>query len=175
MGKMTVPQVCISCGNFIGLYPFNFNRAHCEYCGYDGDIFLEFYFHCQQLEEGMNNNVTTSGKLREAAHEKLMYGWMPNLLAILSAIVLGILTNASYDLVKEWVLSKKEKYEKRYGGLFQYEKAVDALLEYLINNEDQIKGFRIIDSEINIRFNEHLSEIRKEIEKISTDEKSNKT
>nr|VFK12730.1 MAG: hypothetical protein BECKLFY1418C_GA0070996_100161 [Candidatus Kentron sp. LFY] len=160
---MIVPQICIKCGDYIGTYPFDANKkVRCEHCNHNGYDFLEFYYYCQDLEDALNDSHF-SVKLIRTAKNELNHGYMPDALAIISALLLGILTNTSYDLIKEWVLSKKGKYKKRY-NLYQYEEAVEVLFEYLIDNENQIKEFEILDQDINIKFQKQLSDIKKEIE-----------
>lgn len=169
MERMTAPLVCIKCGHYINSRPFEFNNACCEHCGYDGGVFLEFYDYCNRLENGLIHNYAVTEKLKDTARTELNHGWAPDLLAIISAMILGILTNASYDLIKEWVLSKRAEYGRRY-HLFEYEKAVEALLVYLIDNAQQIKEFKIGNEEINIKFKSHLASLKNEIESMAKNE-----
>ena len=95
---------------------------------------------------------------------ELNYGWLPHNLAILSIIVLGLLTNSPYEAVYKWVLSKKPNYLRDYGEILDYETHVKILFDYICEVRDKVTSFKMPGEKQSREFHEHLTRLRKSID-----------
>ncbi len=156
-------QVCINCGSWANP---RVDTAVCSHCQFDNEKFAEFFIFCNSLENelGTNRFRNYSSKFYEAKTHELNYGWLPDILAILSAITLGVLTKASDDAVKTWILSKKEGYKKLYIEPFKYEKSAEILFDYIHENHDKVISFRMSDDRLNDEFEKYLQGLRSQMQ-----------
>lgn len=164
----TMCQVCINCGAWTNAHG---ETAICSSCQFDNEQFAEFFVFCNSLENELGK--ASFGKYNSrfyTAHRertpRLNYGWLPDILAVLSAITLGVLTNASDDAVRRWVLSKREEYKQLYIEPFKYETSVDILLDYISENHDKITSFRMSDDRLNGEFQRHLKRLLNQIQSL---------
>ena len=161
------PQICLNCRSWLR------NSAVCHVCQHDNSPFVDFYAFCNDLENQLGQGakafsyaqrIRALKKTREGIWGELQHGWLPDGLAIISALVLGILTNASYDLIKHWVLTKRAEYRQNFSEPFEYEGTIEVLLDFLIENHDQISALKISDNKIDIAFRKHLEDLKTQIE-----------
>jgi hypothetical protein len=158
-------QVCINCGGWI--YPRG-ETAICGNCQFDNEKFAEFFIFCNYLENELGKAYSSRFYAARTQERNfgLNFGWLPDILAIMSAITLGVLTNASDEAVKRWTLSKKEEYKRWYIEPFKYETSVDILFDYISENRDKITSFRIPDDRLNSEFENHLTRLRNQIQSL---------
>lgn len=165
-------QVCINCGSWANP---RVETAVCSHCQFDNEKFAEFFLFCDSLGKGLNiiendylknkiNPREYQERLYAARTHELNYGWLPDVLAILSIITLGVLTNSSDDAIKRWVLSKKEGYKQLYIEPFKYETSVEILFDYISANHDKVISFRMSNDHINGDFERHLHGIKNQIQ-----------
>jgi len=155
------PQICLNCSSWLK------NSTICDVCQHDNSVYAEFYALCNSLEIEMGQGINAFAyerRLRTLSTRELRHGWLPDLLAIISALVLGILTNASYDLIKYWILTKRAEYRQNFSEPFEYEGTIEVLLDFLIENHDQISALKISDNKIDIAFRKHLEDLKTQIE-----------
>lgn len=155
------PQLCLNCRSWLK------NSTICDVCQHDNSLYANFYALCNSLENELGqgaNAFAYERRLRALSTRELRHGWLPDLLAIISALVLGILTNASYDLIKYWVLTKRAEYRQNFSEPFEYEGTIEVLLDFLIENHDQISALKISDNKIDIAFRKHLEDLKTQIE-----------
>jgi len=86
-------QVCINCNAWI--QP-DVKTVICSDCQFDNEKFAEFFLFCDSLENEFGKAAINRYRSRLDASRtttKLNYGWIPYILAILSSIILGVLSN----------------------------------------------------------------------------------
>lgn len=157
------PQVCIRCGAWMRKHGPQDPTA-CDECGHDNSIYLEFYQECSAIEGLLQDDARAYGRLRSAYVSPLAHGWLPDILAVISAFFLGILTNASYDAIKGWILGRRSEYGTKYGSHWEFDRAVEAVLEFMIDNMGKIKQFKFTDNEVSVRFEREAGNLRNRIE-----------
>ncbi|MCB9444015.1 MAG: hypothetical protein H6669_07240 [Ardenticatenaceae bacterium] len=158
------PQICLNCRSWLK------DSTICDVCQHDNSLYADFYALCNSLEDELGQGVnvfTYERKLQALVTRELRHGWLPDLLAIISALVLGILTNASYDLIKHWILTKRAEYKQNFSEPFEYEGTIEVLLDFLIENHDQISALKISDDKIDMAFRKRLEDLKTQIEEQS--------
>ncbi len=153
------PQICVGCANWLR------DSNVCDMCGEQTTAYNDFYRLCLSLEGNLNSSSAYRARFQKNRTIELNHGWTPEILAIISAIVLGVLGNVSHEALKKWVLSKHKQYRATYWETFEYDKSVEILFDFLLDNLDQIKSFRITDDKVDIQFKAKLTDLRKHIEK----------
>lgn len=77
------PQMCIRCGVWIHVLGGT-TTAVCNECHFDNKDFAEFFVFCHLLENELTASYAYQERLYEARNRELNYGWLPDILAILS-------------------------------------------------------------------------------------------
>jgi len=160
------PQVCVSCGawlrNRMGAPPLI-----CGDCGYNNRPFADFYRLCARLDRQLEQAGSPAvAKLQGAWKSPLRYGWLPDLLAMVSAFVLGILTNAAYDVLKQWMMKRKVEFGQKYSPWWvDYDRLVEVVFDYVVDHIQDIKGLQFTEDEVSIQFRRKVEQLRFQIEK----------
>ena len=165
IGSYPFPCICLNCGAW---YDRGTNNG-CPSCGQPPDpnakAFYEWSF---AIEKDFGKQYFTA-KERELFRKSLVgdlelhYGWSDTLLALISAIGLGILSNASYDLIKVWLLSRKDEFLKtRF--VANYDLLVELVIEHLQQHPYIVKEFDFDNEEIRIKFNYSIESLIRDIE-----------
>ncbi len=151
------PCVCLNCGAWYD------RGAHntCPSCGQPLDLANRtFYEWCLAIYRRFEKHHFTTTE-REKFSKALVgdlglhYGWSDTILALISAIGLGILSNASYDIIKVWLLARKEEFLKtRF--VADYDLIVELVVDYLQRHPHIVKEFDFDDEELRIKFNSSI-------------------
>jgi hypothetical protein len=132
VGSYPFPCICLNCGAW-----YERHSLACPSCGQQPDsTATAFYEWCLDIEK--NFRPTNLDQFRKAlvGYEELHYGWSDTVLAFISAIGLGILSNASYDVIKAWLLARKEEFLKtRF--VADYDMLVELVVDYLRRHPTQ--------------------------------------
>ena len=151
VGSYPFPCVCLSCGAW---YTRESNSS-CPNCGqFPTPATRSFYEWCLSIEKDFR---PWDKRLLKAfaGNAELCHGWSDTFLALLSAIGLGILSNASYDIIKAWLLMKKEEFLKNR-FVADYDTLVRLVVDYLDRNPHLIKEFNFNNDELVIKFNQSI-------------------
>ena len=171
------PQICLGCRDWMRISDARHDaRVVCPTCGYDNSEFADFYALCAELDEGLHDSRYRAAII-DTRLSDLRSGPTGELLAIISAYVLGLLTNASYDLIKQWILGRRASFDEQRIAHFDFERVAEPLIEYVIDNIDKIREFRCEDDQIQIRFQNQIESLKNEIgaERKSTNEDTTET
>ncbi len=158
----TFPQVCLNCGRW--LQQHSGDEVRCADCGHENNQYVEFYETCLVIERDLSDQRLVLEKIRSLQKYSLQRGWAPDILAVISAFALGILANASYDALKNWMRSRQAEYEVKYGH-YDYEQLIDVLFDVVVDNLDAIECITFKDAEVRIRFRQGLGALKAQIEK----------
>ncbi len=157
IGSYPFPSVCLNCGAWYD----RGESSTCQSCGQPPDpatkAFYEWCFVVATRFEEHHFATTEHEKLRKALVDdsELRHGWSDTVLALISAIGLGILSNASYDIIKDWLLSRKEEFLKtRF--VADYDLFVEIIVDYLQRHPHMVKEFEFNDEELRIKFNSSI-------------------
>jgi hypothetical protein len=166
IGSYPFPCVCLNCGAW---YERTFHSV-CPSCGQQPDpAAVGFYEWCLAIEKDFH--PTNLGQFRKAliGHKalpyqfELQYGWSDTVLALISAIGLGILSNASYDVIKAWLLARKDEFLKtRF--VADYDLLVELVVEYLRQHPYIVKEFDFNNEELRIKFNHSIKPLIRAVE-----------
>jgi len=164
-GSYPYPCICLNCGTWLDRGAGN----ACPSCGRPLDSTTSaFYEWCLAIDtdlEKQHFTATESERFRKAlvGDLELHYGWSDTLLALISAIGLGLLSNASYDVIKAWLLARKDEFLKtRF--VADYDLLVDLVVEYLRQHPSIVKEFDFDNEEIRIRFNHSIKPLIRAVE-----------
>lgn len=159
------PQVCVRCGSWMH-WSAGKNPTDCAECGHANSMYSEFYRGCMAVERMLNADARAVDRIRPLLLERttIAHGASPEILALISAYVLGMLTNASYDAIKAWIVSRRNEYGAKCGGMFAFEPVVEATLEFMIDHMDEIKRIKFIDDEVMVQFKRDAKKLRSRIE-----------
>lgn len=159
------PQICVNCGAWLRNYwcqpPFL-----CDACGFDNEAYLDLYRICARLDRKFENHDSSSlTRLRGAWNSPFNYGWLPDMLAMLSACVLGLLTGASTHAVRQWLLKREAEFKGNYSPWWvQYDRLVEVVLDYTVDHFDDIKRMACSPDNVAIDFKIRADRLRKQIE-----------
>lgn len=153
-----VPVICPNCGEWIEEdYLITENDYECKNCTIQINKYSDFYLLCNTFEDDIFYSIKYREKLLKTKTSSLAHGWSPEILSIISGFVLGLVTNTSYDLLKEWLRTKRRKY--RHNSHFD-EKANEVILEFLIENIDKIKYIHLDKNEIKFDIESDLKKMK---------------
>ncbi|MCK4357070.1 hypothetical protein KAW44_08300 [Candidatus Bipolaricaulota bacterium] len=158
-----VPQICLRCGAWFGADPRIRANYKCSACGSNNRQFEEFYALCAKLEKDFGS-ILNEDTREQALSFALPSGLGVDTLALISAFAVGILTNASYDIVKTWIRSRAHEFRKKYRATYDYNQAVEVLFDYIIDHVDSIQKLKTSGSSISVVFEDSVGELRERIE-----------
>lgn len=159
------PQICVNCGAWLRKYsgqpPFL-----CDECGFDNETYLNLYRMCAGLDRKLEDrDCSALANLKGAWQSPLNYGWLPDLLAMLSACVLGLLTGASTQAIKQWLLKREAEFKRKYSPWWvNYERLVEVVLDYVVYHADDIKQITLAPDDVAHDFRARTGQLRKQIE-----------
>lgn len=160
IGSYPYPCVCLNCGAWYERIP----NSVCPSCGQQPNpATVEFYEWCLVIERDFRPTNLDQFRKALVGHEDLRHGWSDAVLALISAIGLGILSNASYDVIKAWLLTRKDEFLKdRF--VADYDMLVELVVDYLRQHPDAVKEFDFSNAELKIRFNHSIKPLIKAVE-----------
>lgn len=150
--EMPHPTICLQCGSWLD------RNTTCPTCGFiPSSIHYDLYSEFLELEKNLRP-VWQTEEWSIACTGKVNHGWGPDVLAILSAIALGVISNVTFDVIKTWLLMRKRDYYIQYRVVKDYDKVISILIEFYKKNPQHfdkllVKGhsitfeFKPIDSE----------------------------
>ncbi len=171
IGSYPFPCVCLNCGAWYERQP----HSLCPSCGQQPNSAAKaFYEWCLAIEKDFHPTNLDQFRKALAGREGLHYGWSDTILTLISAIGLGILSNASYDVIKAWLLARKDEFLKtRF--VVDYDMLVELVVDYFRRHPHTVKEFDFNDEELRVKFNRSIKPLIKAIEqnaKISDDPES---
>lgn len=160
IGSYPYPCVCLNCGAWYERTP----HSVCLSCGQQPHpAAVEFYEWCLAIEKDFHPTNLDQFRKALVGHEELHYGWSDTVLALISAIGLGILSNASYDVIKAWLLARKDEFLKtRF--VADYDMLVELVVDYLRRYPYTVKEFEFSNEELRVRFNHSIKPLIKAVE-----------
>ena len=157
VGSYPFPCVCLNCGAWYD----HGGSSTCPSCGQPIDLSTRaFYEWCLAIDTRFEKHyftTTVHEQLRKAlvGDLELRHGWSDTVLALISAIGLGILSNASYDIIKAWLLTRKEEFlETRF--VADYDLLVELIIDYLQRHPYIVEEFDFNNEELKIKFNSSI-------------------
>jgi hypothetical protein len=168
VGGYLFPCVCLNCGAW---YTREIHSP-CPSCGQQPDPSASaFYEWCLEIEKGISEQGFRREEDRERVRKALVgdlpfelrHGWSDIFLALVSAIGLGVLSNASYDVIKVWLLSRRDEFLKtRF--VADYDALVEITVDYLRQHPHSIKEFDFENDELKIKFNQSIKPLIEKVE-----------
>lgn len=134
------PAVCLRCGAWLGV------QDACPACdSIPSSEDKEFYFAVLAIDREFGRRIWSEPDSKDwsvAVSGGIHEGWGPSVLAIISAIALGVLSNASFDVIKAWLLSRRREYLLRH-HVYDYDKVVSVLIEFFRKHPEHFESLRI--------------------------------
>lgn len=160
IGSYPFPCACLNCGAWYERKP----HSLCPSCGQQPNSATRtFYAWCLAIEKDFHPTNLDQFRKALVGHEELHYGWSDTVLALVSAIGLGVLSNASYDVIKTWLLTRKDEFLKtRF--VADYDMLVELVVDYLRRHPYAVKEFDFNDEELRVKFNHSIKPLIKAVE-----------
>ena len=129
----------------------------CANCGHDNSPYVDFYRHCSTIENMILESSRAIISIRSAKMSPEAHGWLPDILALISASLLGLLAHPSHEIVKGWILARRDEFGRTYGQVFEFQRAVEAVFNFMMENAERVKDFTFTDEQVSLQFVSQLS------------------
>ena len=160
-------EICMECGTWIE-ESIEKNNMVCKSCKKRINIFPEFTNQCNEIIYLLQEDEERWNKIKDCYNEPLSLRGplyiFSIILPIISAFIIGILANATYDLIKNWILSKTQEFKNKISTKYDYEKLVDIIYNFIYENIDEINKIKFHNKKDSKIFHRKMKVIKKIIE-----------